>query len=98
MDDEPSKPQTPSTNPPSNQTAQKITDTGYIPGNDAWTRWRNTFALLTGQLTDEGRAQYRRDRDTMFEKQDCQRCEKNRDYLLKYSIYITSLFHFLPVL
>lgn len=71
--------------PQQTTTTPTTTDTGYIPGNDAWTRWRNTFALLTGQLTDEGRAQYRHDRDTLYEEQDCRRCEKDRDYLLKYS-------------
>ena len=59
--------------------------TGYTPGEDSTTRWRNWFSLLMGQMTDEGKEQYRYDRDTRFEEEDCKRCEKHRDYLLKYS-------------
>ena len=76
----------------SSSTAPK--DTGYVPGNDSFTRWRNTFALLTGQLTPEGKEQYRQDRDIMMEKTDCQRCEKHRDYLLKYSTDSSCFFFF----
>ncbi|KAI9791078.1 MAG: Mitochondrial inner membrane protease atp23 [Peltula sp. TS41687] len=90
MDGKPTDP-SPSSNPLPEKTTTTTTETGYIPGNDAWTRWRNTFMLLTGRLTDEGRAQYRHDRDTLFEKQDCQRCEKHRDYLLQYSPIIRFL-------
>lgn len=60
-------------------------DTGYTPSDDAGTRWRNTFNLFTGRLTDEGIAQYKKGADDRFEKEDCKRCEKNRDYMLKYS-------------
>lgn len=62
-------------------------DTGYTPGDDSGTRWRNTFNLLLGRLTDEGRAQYKKGRDDRYEKEDCEKCEKHRDYVLKYSMY-----------
>lgn len=61
-------------------------DTGYSPGDDRATRWRNTFNLLLGRMTDEGRAQYKKGRDDRYEKQDCERCEKYRDYMFAYSM------------
>lgn len=57
----------------------------YVPGDDGFTRWRNTFNLLLGRLTDEGVSEYIRKRDDRFEAEDCQRCEKHRDWLLQYS-------------
>lgn len=57
----------------------------YIPGDDGFTRWRNTFNLLLGRLSDEGVAQYIKKRDDRFEEEDCSRCEKHRDWLLQYS-------------
>ena len=57
----------------------------YIPGDDSFTRWRNTFNLLLGRLSDEGIAQYLEKLDDRFEQRDCDRCEKFRDSLLKYS-------------
>ena len=61
-------------------------DTGYTSGDTDSIRWRNTWKLLTGGLTEEGRRQYRRDRDLRYAQEDCQRCQKERDYLLRYSI------------
>ena len=60
-------------------------NTGYIPGDDAWTRWRNWFSILTGKMDQEGLEQYVRARDIRMEVADCKRCEKQRDYLLQYS-------------
>ena len=60
-------------------------DTGFIPGDDGWTRWRNTFTLLMGRMSDKGKNQYRKARDDRFQEADCKRCEKYRDYLLAYS-------------
>ena len=60
--------------------------TGYTPGEDSTTRWRNFFSLLAGNMTPEGKAQYKRDRDIRHEDADCRRCEKHRDFLLKYSM------------
>ena len=71
-DAEPSKPSSPP-------------ETGYTPGDDGFTRWRNTFNLLLGRMTEEGVEQYKKGRDDRYEEQDCKRCEKNRDWLLQYS-------------
>ena len=60
-------------------------DTGYIAGDDGWTRWRNTFALLLGRMNDEGKAQYRKARDDRWEADDCERCDKYKEHLLAYS-------------
>lgn len=57
----------------------------YIPGDDGFTRWRNTFNLLLGRLSDEGVAQYIKKRDDRLEEEDCKRCENHRDWLLQYS-------------
>ena len=67
------------------------TNTGYTPGDDTFTKWRNVFAILTGSMTDDGKEQFRVDRDARNEASDCTRCEKQRDYLLQYSIYLTHL-------
>ena len=75
-----SQPNTDSSNPP-----YIPADTGYTFTNDAWIRWRNTYRYLTGQLTEEGERQYKQGRDTRYETEDCERCEKQRDYLLQYS-------------
>jgi len=64
---------------------------GYEPGDDSWTRWRNLFSLITGSMSDEGKEQYRVARDIRNEASDCQRCEDQRDYLLKYSPIIRFL-------
>ncbi|KAI9773592.1 MAG: Mitochondrial inner membrane protease atp23 [Geoglossum simile] len=60
-------------------------DTGYTPGEDSFSKWRNVFSILTGQMTPEGKEQFRLARDLRNEEADCQRCEKQRDYLFKYS-------------
>lgn len=62
------------------------TETGYTPGDDGFTRWRNTFNLLLGRMTDEGAKQYKKDRDDRYVDEHCQRCEKHRDWLLQYSM------------
>jgi len=66
-------------------------DTGYTFGDTDSIRWRNTWKLLTGGLTEEGRRQYRRDRDLHYAQEDCKRCQKERDYLLQYSPIIRFL-------
>ncbi|THC91674.1 hypothetical protein EYZ11_008869 [Aspergillus tanneri] len=60
-------------------------DTGYTPGNDVWTQWRNIFAMLSGKMSDEGKEQFRVARDVRNEVADCKRCEDQRDYLLQWS-------------
>ncbi|KAL9122607.1 MAG: hypothetical protein Q9187_000839 [Circinaria calcarea] len=60
-------------------------DTGYTPGNDGFTRWRNWFSLVTGNMSEQGKELYRVARDQRMEEADCKRCESQRDYLLQYS-------------
>ncbi|KAL8973661.1 MAG: hypothetical protein Q9197_002088 [Variospora fuerteventurae] len=60
--------------------------TGYVPGNDSKTRWGNYFRYLSGQMTQEGKRQMKIARDDREEEADCARCEKQRDYLLMYSV------------
>ena len=66
-------------------------NTGYTLGDSDSIRLRNTWKWLTGGLTEEGRRQYRRDRDLRYAQEDCRRCQKERDYLLQYSIETCSL-------
>lgn len=77
--------------------ASEPKDTGYTPGDDSGTRWRNTMNLLLGRLTDEGVAQYKKGRDDRYEKEDCKRCEKHRDFMLKYSMNDTTTFNALII-
>ena len=67
--------------------APESNDTSFIPGDDGWTRWRNTITLLTGRMSPEGKQQYRKARDDHNEEADIARCEKYRDYLLSYSTH-----------
>ena len=60
--------------------------TGYYPGEDSWSRWRNIFGILSGQMTDEGKQQYKLAKDIQNEAADVKRCEKYREYLFKYSM------------
>ena len=60
--------------------------TGYVPGDDVGTRWRNWFAILTGKMNQKGQEQYVEARDLRNEEADCKRCEKQRDYLLQFSM------------
>ena len=65
--------------------APESKDTGFAPGDDGWTRWRNTFALMMGRLSPEGEKQYLKARDDRMEETDCKNCEKWRDHCLSYS-------------
>lgn len=69
------------------QTSSKPTpeNTGYTPPDEKYARWRNIFAILTGTMTDEGKEQFRKEREDLNEEADCKRCEQQRDYLLQYS-------------
>lgn len=60
-------------------------DTGYIPGDDTWSQFRNMYAILTGKMSDKGKEQFRVAQDVRNEEADCKRCEDKRDYLLQYS-------------
>jgi inner membrane protease ATP23 len=68
-----------------NQKPDNPESTGFIPGEDAGTRWRNWYAILTGKMNEKGLEQYVQARDLRNEEADCKRCEKQRDYLLQFS-------------
>lgn len=65
--------------------SNKKPDTGYVPGDDTFTQFRNIYRILTGRMTSEGIEQFRVARDLRNEATDCKRCEDQRDYLLQYS-------------
>ena len=65
--------------------APESKDTGFIPGDDRWTRWRNRFAIMMGRMSPEGQMQYLNARDDRMEESDCKRCEQWRDECLAYS-------------
>jgi hypothetical protein len=60
-------------------------DTGFIPGDDAMTQFRNIYSILTGKMSSEGIEQFRVARDIRNEAADCKRCDEQRDYLLQWS-------------
>ncbi|EFE33320.1 uncharacterized protein ARB_07680 [Trichophyton benhamiae CBS 112371] len=60
--------------------------TGFKPGDDILTHFRNIYAGVTGKMTPEGVEQFRLARDLRNEESDCRRCESQRDYLLNYSM------------
>ncbi|KAL8938663.1 MAG: hypothetical protein Q9211_003095 [Gyalolechia sp. 1 TL-2023] len=60
--------------------------TGYVPGAGLWTRYGNYFRLASGRMTEEGAQQWKLDRDERNKESDCARCEKHRDYLLRYKM------------
>ena len=62
--------------------APESKDTGYIPGDDRWTRVRNRFAIMMGRMSHEGRMQWVKARDDRNEESDCKRCEGWRNECL----------------
>ena len=68
-----------------NASSDGKSDTGFIPGDDVWTQFRNIYTILTGKMSAEGIEQFRVARDVRNEAADCKRCEDQRDYLLQYS-------------
>lgn len=53
--------------------------------------WRRSFSYMTGMgMTDEDHAQLERDSEARKIEEECRKCEKQRDYLMKYSIQFTS--------
>jgi len=47
--------------------------------------WSTLFSVWAGTATQETMMNYLKERDVVEEERDCQKCEKNRDFLLKYS-------------
>jgi hypothetical protein len=72
---------------PAAQTPQsrRSEDNGFIEGDGSLTDFRNVVRWLTGRLTEDGQRQMRREWSIKYEKEYVARCEKQRDYLLKYS-------------
>ena len=68
-----------------NASSDGKSDTGFIPGDDVSTQFRNIYTILTGKMSAEGIEQFRVARDVRNEAADCKRCEDQRDYLLQYS-------------
>ncbi|KAK2880045.1 Mitochondrial inner membrane protease atp23 [Arthroderma sp. PD_2] len=64
---------------------------GFIPGDDIFTQFRNVYAGITGKMTPEGVEQFRLTRDLRNEVADCKRCESQKEYLLNYSPIIRFL-------
>jgi inner membrane protease ATP23 len=62
--------------------------TGFDP-ETKW--WMNYFKILTGKMTPEGMFHYREQRYKEHEAGDCARCEKDRDWLFKWSPVVTFL-------
>ena len=77
-----------SQSPSTSESPASARNTGFLPGDDTWTQWRNIFAILTGKMSDEGIEQFRVARDIRNEAADCKRCEDQRDYLLQWSEFL----------
>jgi inner membrane protease ATP23 len=76
---------------PNSTRSKPAKDTGYTPGDDFASQWRNIFSYISGRMTSEGIEQFRVDRDVKNEAVDCGRCERQRDWLLQYSTVFRSL-------
>ena len=50
-----------------------------------WARWKNWGNYKFGRMSAETQAEFIRKYDDYSEESDIKRCEKHRDYLLKYS-------------
>jgi len=67
----------------SSSTQQDASD--FLPTTTWWNRAVNYTRMLTGQMSPAGKKKYWADADERYSEFDCRRCEKDRDYLLKYS-------------
>jgi len=82
-------PTTEATPPPTPDNSNPFTSNGIseraITGGPEW--WRRSFAYMTNMgMTVEERAQFEVDRGLKREQEQCIRCEKWRDYNLRYSL------------
>jgi mitochondrial inner membrane protease ATP23 len=57
----------------------------FLPPTTWWNRAVNWSRMLTGNMSPAGSKKYWTDVDTRYSELDCKTCEKDRDYLLKYS-------------
>ncbi len=82
----PKPPSAPSESPAAQASqSRRSEDNGFIEGDGSLTDFRNVVRWLTGRLTEDGQRQMRREWSAKYEKEYVARCEKQRDYLLKYS-------------
>ena len=68
---------------PSGPSSAEASD--FRPSDGWWNRTVNFTRMLTGQMSPAGQKKYWADSDDRYSELDCKRCEKDRDYLLKYS-------------
>lgn len=80
-----SQSQAPGPSAPGPSAPKEKQDTGFIPGDDTWTQFKNIYSILTGKMSSEGIEQFRVARDIRNEEADCKRCDEQRDFLLQYS-------------
>lgn len=72
-------PQAPGT-PPTDET------TPHPPAKGGPEFWRRSFSYITGMgMTDEDRARFEHSNEEKKIGEECRKCEKQRDYLMKYS-------------
>ncbi|KAI9803319.1 MAG: hypothetical protein M1825_002110 [Sarcosagium campestre] len=62
-----------------------VAGSDYVPAKDTFSKWRNAFAALSGQMSNEGMQRYRRDLEIQNEATDCKRCEDQTLHLFKHS-------------
>jgi mitochondrial inner membrane protease ATP23 len=57
----------------------------FLPASSVYNKFVNWCRMLSGSMSPKGQTMYWEDVDQRYSKIDCQRCEKQRDYLLQYS-------------
>jgi len=57
----------------------------FLPSDALSARFKNFYRMATGKMSQQGQKQYWEDADRRYSTLDCQRCEKQRDYLLQFS-------------
>ena len=60
--------------------------------------WSNFFSIMTGFADSETRKRYIKTKDTLNEKEDCERCDKHKAWLFKHSPIIQFLQHNIDLL
>ncbi|OCT43999.1 Mitochondrial inner membrane protease atp23 [Cladophialophora carrionii] len=74
-----------STTPSAPSTSSQQDGSDFRPSTTFWNRTVNFTRMLTGQMSPAGQKRYWADADERYSEFDCKRCERDRDYLLKYS-------------
>lgn len=60
------------------------------PADTAWAQWKNWANFRSGRFDEATKHEYLTNYDKYHEESDCRRCEKERDYLLRYSMSFSS--------